>query len=920
MSIFAFSALLVACNPEPDNGDNPTPTPPVVEIDPNLNVALVRATDSTITIGWTITESNVPYIGQIEPNAEADYTEDITKEYKVTLYNNSGCTDVVTSVSPVKENMVDSKPLYTANTCPPRFIFTGLKPRTTYYVKVENLTDGTSNKRALRVVTTASAADKKSVVEKNAQPNDLLVFENFEGLIYAGDMTSRGAGLSRTDRSSITSYEDVDCKGTITVSNSGYYMTGAGVEIGLFSTLKGILDDIGIEKWGWIGGKSGANGGSICARPGYVKIGTTANRAFICTPTLTAIPEDRVATVEVKFKAAPYGSVEEKTVNEAERYITVQALNGATYSDTYAVSYLSVASEKKLTLEGDKLSDWKEYSVTLTDVTNATAIAIGGALGATETNRFLLDDVRVTLKAFKEAPKVEVTGTVTYSDGTPAAGVSISDGYSVVTTDTAGKYTITPHKDCWYIYYTVPADCKVETNSYGQPCFFARYDRKNTVYNFTLTKLPGGKESAFTLFCLADPQCKDDRETDNNGRRHGDRFANESIPAIKAHAATKSAPCYGTTLGDVVYSEGNRDNEAFMDDMRDKMHVDKSGMPIFQVMGNHDYTYFHTNKPINADATSSTYNIKMQRAFETVFGPINYSWNRGDAHIIGMRTMQWSKNDTWNSYSTTFTAEQLEWLRQDLAVVPKDKLVILCVHIPISTSSNANIKSAIALLKQFKEAHIMSGHTHYGRNIVSSGLYEHVHGAVCGQWWWSNMNGDGVPNGYGVYDIEGNTIKNWYYMGVNEGMNSRDYQMRLYRGDIKGGTSSKSFNTQLGHGVLLANVFNADPAWKIEVYENGSLTGQMTLIPAKKYNADDLGAYPCLVPTDSSQDWWSIGYHIGVVGRGKNSSYSNACYHMYKYTLKNPNCTDIRVEATDRFGRKYVCSEVTSDYDYTLMK
>ena len=920
MSIFAFSALLVACNPEPDNGDNPTPTPPVVEIDPNLNVALVRATDSTITIGWTITESNVPYIGQIEPNAEADYTEDITKEYKVTLYNNSGCTDVVTSVSPVKENMVDSKPLYTANACPPRFIFTGLKPRTTYYVKVENLTDGTSNKRALRVVTTASAADKKSVVEKNAQPNDLLVFENFEGLIYAGDMTSRGAGLSRTDRSSITSYEDVDCKGTITVSNSGYYMTGADVEIGLFSTLKGILDDIGLEKWGWIGGKSGANGGSICARPGYVKIGTTANRSFICTPTLTAIPEDRVATVEVKFKAAPYGSVEEKTVNEAERYITVQALNGATYAASYAVDYLSVASEQNSQLEGDKISDWKEYTVTLTDVTSTTSIAIGGALGATETNRFLLDDVRVTLKAFQEAPKVEVTGTVTYSDGTPAAGVSISDGYSVVTTDTAGKYTITPHKDCWYIYYTVPADCKVETNSYGQPCFFARYDRKSTVYNFTLTKLPGGKESAFTLFCLADPQCKDDLETDNNGRRHGDRFANESIPAIKAHAATKSAPCYGTTLGDVVYSEGSRNNEAFMDDMRDKMHVDKSGMPIFQVMGNHDYTYFHTNKPINADATSSTYNIKMQRAFETVFGPINYSWDRGDAHIIGMRTMQWSKNDTWNSYSTTFTAEQLEWLRQDLAVVPKDKLVILCVHIPISTSSNANIKSAIALLKQFKEAHIMSGHTHYGRNIESSGIYEHVHGAVCGQWWWSNMNGDGVPNGYGVYDIEGNTIKNWYYMGVNEGMNSRDYQMRLYRGDIKGGTTSKSFNTQLGHGVLLANVFNADPAWKVEVYENGSLTGQMTLIPAKKYNADALGAYPCLVPTDSSQDWWSIGYHIGVVGRGKNSSYSNACYHMYKYTLKNPNTTNIRVEATDRFGTKYVCSEVTADYDYSLMK
>ena len=917
-----FSALLTACNTNPDDNDvEPTPdTPPAVVIDPNLNVALVRATDTTITIGWTITESNVPYIGQIEPSAEADYTEDITKEYRVILYSNSSCTNVEVSVSPIKENMVDSKPLYTANTCPPRFIFTGLNPRTTYYVKVENLTDGTSNAKPLRVVTTAAAADKLKIVEKSANEGDLILFENFGGIIYAGDMTSRGAGLSRTDRGSLTSIEEANCKGAITVSDSGYYMTGAGVEIGLFNTLDGLLDDMGLAGWGWIGGKDGANGGSVCARPGYVKIGTTANRAFICTPSLSAIPEGKSATVEVLFKAAPYGSVDSKTVNDAERYMVVKALNDATFNSAHKVDYTGVASEQAVTIEGDEISAWKEYSVTLTGVTSTTSIALGGALAATDTNRMLLDDVRVYVKSYIEAPIPEVSGRVTYSDGTPAAGVSISDGYSVVQTATDGSYTLKPNKDCWYIFYSVPADCKVPINNYGQPCFFTRYDRSTTTYNFTLEKLAGGKESAFSLFCLADPQCKDNRETDNKKRRHGDRFSQESIPAIKAHAATKSNPCYGTTLGDIVYSEGGRNNEAFMDDMRDYMAADKSGMPIFQVMGNHDYTYFHTNKPINPDATSSTYNIKAQRAFETVFGPINYSWNRGDAHIIGMRTMQWSKNDTWNSYSTTFTAEQLEWLRQDLAAVPKDKLVILCVHIPISTSSNANIKSAIAMLKQFKEAHIMSGHTHYGRNIESSGIYEHVHGAVCGQWWWSNMNGDGVPNGYGVYDIEGNTIKNWYYMGVNEGMNSRDYQMRLYRGDIKGGTPTQSFEVQLGHGVLLANVFNADSSWKVVVYENGVLSGEMTRMSNKKYNADALGNYPCLIPTDSSQDWWSIGYHIGVVGRGKNSSYSNACYHMYKYTLKNSNTTDIRVEATDRFGRTYVCSEVTGDYDYTLME
>ena len=921
LSIF-ISTLMVSCKGGeevvPEGGETPD-TPPVVNIDPNLNVAMVRATDTTITIGWTITESNVPYIKEIEPNEKADYSVDITKEYKVILYGNSACTNVVASAQPIKENMVDSKDLYNASTQPPRYIFTNLKPRTTYYVRVENLTDGTRNQKALRVATAVPAAEEDNVVKSNAKVGDLILFENFGGILYGGDMTSRGAGLSRTDRSSLTSYDGADCLGEITVSNTGYYMVGADVEIGLFSTLKGVLDEMGIEEWGWIGGKSGANGGSVCARPGYVKIGTTANRSFIVTPLLKAIPDDQLATVEVVFKTVTYGSAANKTVQDDERYMSVKALEGATKNASHMYSYQGIASEKNLTLEDEVISDWKEYSVTLTDVSNTCAIAIGGGLEATATNRMMVDDVRIYIKEYKEAPRVEVTGSVTYADGTPAAGVSISDGYSVVQTAADGTYKIYPHKDCWYIFYSVPEDCKVETNSYGQPCFFTKYSKSQTTYNFTLNKLPGGKETNFTLFCLADPQCKDNRETDNKGRKHGDRFKNESVPAIKGHAATKTVPCYATTLGDVVYSEGSRNNEAFMSTMRGYMHVDKIGMPVFQVMGNHDYTYFHTNKPIEADATSSTYNIKAQRAFETTFGPINYSWNRGDVHIIGMRTMQWSKNDTWSAYSTAFTKEQVEWLRQDLAVVPKDKMVILCVHIPISTSSDANIKSAIAMLKQYKEAHIMSGHTHYMRNIQSSGLYEHVHAAVCGQWWWSNMNADGVPNGYGVYDIEGNTIKNWYYMGVNNGMNDRNYQMRLYRGDIKGGTPTKSFNSQLGHGVLLANVFNCDSSWKIDVYEDGTKTGQMTLISQKKYSADTLGDYPCLVPTDSSQDWWSIGYHIGVVGRGKNSSYSNACFHMYKYTLKNPNCKNIRVEATDRFGTKYTCSEITADYDYTLM-
>ena len=45
------------------------------------------------------------------------------------------------------------------------------------------------------------------------------------------------------------------------------------------------------------------------------------------------------------------------------------------------------------------------------------------------------------------------------------------------------------------------------------------------------------------------------------------------------------------------------------------------------------------------------------------------------------------------------------------------------------------------------------------------------------------MCGDGTPNGYGVFIGDGNNFSDWYYMGYHDGMDSRDYQLRLYRGD-----------------------------------------------------------------------------------------------------------------------------------------
>ena len=889
----------------------------------NIIVDVVRATDTTVVVAWTSKKENAKYLSQIYPNDSAKYTEDIAKDYKVAIYSDEECKQLVYSVSVLK-----GESLFQETVCPPRFIFTGLAPATNYYVKIFNLTDSKQTIDPIMVTTAASIMTGK--VLNYTKDGDAVLFENFDSFIYGGDIAARAAGVTRSDRGSLTSFSGVDLKGELNLdyeatdgTTQAYVAAAASLEIGLFNTLKGLVDDMGLNDWGWIGGKDGATGGSVCARPGYAKIGTGDNRSFIVTPMLSGIPAGTTAKVTVKFKAAPYGDVG-KDINADEKSIVVKVLDGTSISSSYKITYTKEGDSKALVLDGSRSSDWKEYSVTLSGVQSTSRIAIGGGrTNATDTNRFLVDDICVVVESLSEAV---VSGTVSYKDGTPAEGVVMSDGFQCVKTDALGKYSFKPHKDTWHIYYTTPADCEVSINTYGQPSFFKKYTGLKS-YDFTLEKM-AAKETKFALFCLADPQCA-------NSKQAG-RFRDETVPDIKSHSASKGIPCYGVTLGDVVYSEGKRNSQDVMTTMRSYMAKSLIGMPVFQTMGNHDYTYFNgdNGETVEPDATSSTYNLKLQRAFEDVFGPINHSWDRADAHIVCMRNMQWYDNKAWNHYSDPrFTNEQVAWLEQDLSHVPTDKMVILCVHCSMENNSNSNVQKVLKLLSKFKEARIMSGHHHRNTNfptkstVNGKAIYEHNVAAVCGCWWNSKINNDGSPNGYGVFEIDGNKMVNAYYKGVNEGMNDRNYQIRLYRGNMRCGGQYDYVQLQHGANVILANVFNADENWVVKVYEDGVYKGNMSRITGNTVSPA-LGtseSSPCKPSKTASQDWYAIGYHTGIIGRGHpnvggtRGNYMTLCNHMYTYTLKNSSAKSIKVEATDIWGNVYTCSTITGDYDYDLV-
>ncbi len=539
-----------------------------------------------------------------------------------------------------------------------------------------------------------------------------------------------------------------------------------------------------------------------------------------------------------------------------------------------------------------------------------------------------------------------VYGYVKDSNGKPIKGVAVSDGFQVVATDSNGYYTLeNVTKDTWFIYITIPAEYEVPINELGQPCFYQSYPGNSARFDFTLTPLPGGKEKEFALFTFADPQVSDSNQLV--------RFNNEAIPGVRAHYNTFDIPCYGITLGDIISNSVGNNDEVFRTNMRDGFHINKVGMPVFQVMGNHDCIYCSAENTIQADDRSSTFNLKMQRNHEEVFGPANYSFDRGDLHIIGMRDIVYNNPNDNSKHSLGFLPEQVEWLRQDLALVPKSKKVILCVHIPIYNQNSNYTQEVLGLLNEYTDPHIISGHTHYQRlyshaynNSSWTKIYEHNTNALCGIWWAANISADGTPNGWNVFisntSDKAKAFRDWYYIGYKTTMNERSHQMRLYRGNAITGAATPADYTGNAKGyykfnfadnVILANIYNADFNWTIEVYEDGVKTGNMTHITNavgvsyKNKSGSGTKTNPYYVNyTDSSLDLYAQGLFIGILGRIKSDGVTPSsgswqrCYHMYKYTLKNKNAQKIEVVATDPFGNVYRESNFQNCTDYTYSK
>jgi len=473
--------------------------------------------------------------------------------------------------------------------------------------------------------------------------------------------------------------------------------------------------------------------------------------------------------------------------------------------------------------------------------------------------------------------------------GKGIAGVPVTDGYTFTVTDKNGVYQFTADEKCRNVYYTLPAEYKAALNPQSKlPLFYSTTPidlNKQNRNDFVLDPLDA-PEKDFTLVMIGDPQCKTDSDVQ--------RFETETLPDLRrfmseSQAKGKYLNAYAVTLGDLTF-----DNTV----QWGPMHKALSGfsldsgdyLPIYNCIGNHDH-----------DASCKDDYTATQK-YVDLFGPTDYSFNRGDVHIIVMDDVICTTSDGkhWK-YDDGITDKQLEWLKSDLELVQDKagKMVVLCTHIQFrhsvdknGTKQIKNMIEAISCLTEFHEAHLMIGHTHYAQNYIhhdyvtkgGTPVYEHIHGAACGAWWTCNMNLAGEPNGYSVYEVSGNTMKNWLAKGTNE---SPDLQMRVYDGNqiyggadgrptgkyeyswTSGGVGPKEIKAEGFQGLkgcFVASVWNSDEDnWKVELFQDGKKIGDLKRVPSKindicvvSFFYNELGRSTATWARNTPQYYWYI--------------------------------------------------------------
>ena len=629
----------------------------------------------------------------------------------------------------------------------------------------------------------------------------------------------------------------------------------------------------------------------------------------------------RIATLLSALALLTAGCSDDTTENTAQtdRLVTDQLVPGSTF---YTSTTKELTIQGKGFSEGDALAladiaTGAEIPLTLKAVDHAYVTFAVPQDIPTGSYRLVVRRGRATqvlgILKFRRSLDIEIPDKegmnikgVVFCGSLPVAGVVVSDGETVTTTDDTGCYYLASKKHHGYVFMSVPSGYEPQSEN-SVPLIWGPVtpgEEACEQVDFELVEAPG--QDDFDLLVLADIHL---------ANRLGDiaQYKDLMLPEVKNYVANASKRVYILNMGDMTFDLYWNSNKYNMGDYVNTLKDSAIPTLIYHVPGNHD----------NDEYAKDDYTA--EQPYKDNLGPTYYSFNIGKAHFIMLDNTVYlnagadasTRTPGDHSYNSAFTEMELAWLKADLATV-KDKSAPLVIgtHCQVFYyNSSLEITPSMAyghstmldqLLTEFTDVHIISGHTHNNTTMkVREGLMEHNTGGSCATWWWTGYysNGhickDGAPGGMGVYEFRDTDLE-WYYKGYGE---ARDFQLRTYdMNNVKTFFANNSVirnmiryypdrndYVNVGNNVVYINVWGWDPEWKVSVKENG-----VELNPTRVYMKDPLHTY---------------AYDATRVYKNSNNTYTEVLtssnnYHLFAVNASSATST-LTIEVTDRFDNKY---------------
>lgn len=394
-------------------------------------------------------------------------------------------------------------------------------------------------------------------------------------------------------------------------------------------------------------------------------------------------------------------------------------------------------------------------------------------------------------------------------EGEPGiSGVHVSNQRQITTTDKDGNWSLN-YTDDTVFFVIKPTGYTTQVNENQLPQFYYVHKPKGSPkFKFpgvaATGELPASidfplikstEPRSFEAVFFGDPQPRSITEVEYIGHDVVEELIDTSAK-------------FGVTLGDIVF-----DNLSLFEPLNGTIAL--IGIPWYNVIGNHD---------INFDAANDQ---DSDETFTRVYGPNYYSFNYGPVHFVVLDNIMWggAKPSGTGRYTGGFGKQQMEFLKKDLKLVPKEKLVVFLMHIPITGTADREV--FYKLIEDRPYTLSISGHTHWQAHIMLDkeqgfmGKQPHHHFVcvtVSGSWWsgFPDENGiphttmrDGVPNGYAIINFSENTPE----IRFKAARKPASYQMAIHAPEMAKASSQESI-------PVAVNVFNGYEKSKVQMRIN----------------------------------------------------------------------------------------------------